>query len=392
MPSKAQPAPIVAAAHLTFGARGNAGPSQVSGFGAPDSDSTWAFGPEAVLKVKLHPGSGDVMLELSLAPYVTADLPRQRIGVAVNRRLLGTEWAQVETVLGFRIPADLIAGRDEIALTLALPDARATPGGAKLLGCQLREALLVWIPPDPPAFPRRLAPLGLSETDAPGRAEELVRFCTGLAVGDIMQRFESLGHNSEFGLVQQSCGIEPPGLLAFAEIPTRRLQQGLDFGFDDVDDSRLLHAYRSDNEKPEWILQHDRYDMHIRSGVRDAGADTANFVAHQAKRLAQQRSRLLDVLESGENLFVFQHDEHLSEAHVLPILTLLRSYGPNALLFVTADEKKPCGSVDLIGPHLFRGNIDRLAPRNDARKFHLSAWMSICANAYRMWRVSGHGS
>jgi hypothetical protein len=392
MPNKAQPAPIATAAHLLFGARGNAGPSQVSGFSAPEGDSTWALGPQALLKVKLHPGNGDLMLELSLAPYVSADLSRQRIAVAVNGRLLGTEWARVETVLGFRIPADLIAGRDEIELMLALPDAQAAPGAARPLGCQVREALLVWIPPEPPSFPRRLAPLGLNDSDPPGRAEELVRFCTGMAVGDIMQRFESLGHNSEFGLVQQVCGVDPPGLLRYAEIPTRRLLQGLDYGFEDIDDPRLLHAYRSDNEEPEWILQHDRYDMHIRSFARATGTDTASFVTQQAKRLAQQRNRLLDILESGEGIFVFQHDEHLSQAHVLPILTLLRSYGPNALLFVTADEKKPCGSVDLIGPHLFRGNIDHLAPRNDPKQFHLSAWMSICANAYRMWRVTGHGS
>jgi hypothetical protein len=392
MPTEAQPAPIAAAAHLIFGARGNAGPSQVSGFGAPEGDSTWALGPQALLRVKLQPGDGDLMLELSLTPYVTADLPRQRIGVAVNGRLLGTEWARVETVLGFRIPADLIAGRGEIELMLALPDARAAPGGARLLGCQVREALLVWVPPEPPAFPRRLSPLGLCDSDPPERTEELVRFCTGMAIGDIMPRFESLGHNSEFGYVQQSCGIDAPSLLRFADIPTRRLLLGLDFGFEDIDDPRLLHAYRSDDEEPEWILQHDRYDMHIRSFVRAAGTDTASVVAQQAKRLAQQRSRLLDVLESGEHLFVFQRDEHLSQAHVLPILTLLRSYGPNALLFVSADEKKPSGSVDLLGPHLFRGNIDRLAPRDNPKESHRAAWMSICANAYRMWRVTGHGS
>jgi hypothetical protein len=392
MSDKAQTTPIAAAAHLIFGVRGNAGPSQVSGFGAPEGDSTWASGPQAMLRVKLHPGTGDLMLELSLAPYVTADLPRQRIGVAVNGRLLGTEWARVETVLGYRIPAEIIAGRGEIELMLALPDAKAAPGTIRLLGCQVREALLVWIPPEPPSFPRRLAPLGLCDSDPPSRTEELVRFCTGMAVGDIMQRFESLGHNSEFGLVQKACGKDPPGLLRFADIPTRRLLQGLDFGFEDIDDPRLLHAYRSDAGEPEWILQHDRYDMHIRSFVRAAGTDMASFVAQQARRLAQQRNRLLDILESGENIFVFQHDEHLSEAHVLPILTLLRSYGPNALLFVSANEKKPSGSVDLIGPHLFRGNIDRLAPRDDVKQFHLAAWISICANAYRMWRVTGHGS
>ncbi len=206
-----------------------------------------------------------------------------------------------------------------------------------------------------------------------------------------MLNFESLGFNCEFGLVQRACGAEPAGLLRFVSIPTHRLLQGLDFGFADVDDTALVRAYPSKDAEPEWLLRHDRYDMHAHSYIKVSSIDQEAFMAQQLKRLRLQRRRLLEVLETGQNLFVFQRPEHLTEAHALPILTLLRSYGPNALLFVTAGGAEPPGSVDLIAPHLFRGNIDRLAPIGDARLFNLPAWISICAVAYRLWRETGHG-
>lgn len=388
---------IEAAAHLVFGQAGNAAASQVEGFSWPEDGHAWALGPRAVLRVALRPGQGDLMLELNLRPFMIPPyLVRQRVGLAVNGVEIGTESAQDDTVLGFRIPASLIGGRSELELTLSLPDA-IRPADAhinsdtRLLGCQVREALLVWIPPEAPTPPCRLGPLPITDADPPERVAELVRFCTGLALSDLMLNFESLGFNCEFGLVQRACGAEPMGLLRFVSIPTHRLLQGLDFGFADVDDTKLVRAYASNDPEPEWLLRHDRYDMHAHSHVPASSVDQETFLVQQIKRLRLQRRRLLEVLETGQNLFVFQRPGHMTEAHALPILTLLRSYGPNALLFVTGDTEKPCGSVDQIGPHLFRGNIDKLAPIGDARLFNLPAWISICAVAYRLWRETGHG-
>ena len=387
-----------AAAHLTFGLAGNAAPFLLSGFSWPEDGHTWALGPEATLRVKLRPGEGDLMLELSLRPFMIPPFKvRQRVGLFVEGTEIGTEWAQDDTVLGFRIPAAMVAGRTELDVRLALPDAMS-PADAHInaddraLACQMREALLVWIPPEPRAPPRRLAPLPLATDDTPERVGELVRFCTGLDLPALMEHLESLGNNCEFGLVQRACGADPQGLLRFVGIRIHHLLHALDFGFEGVDDPALVRAYTSDEPEPEWLLRNDRYGMYAHTFITQKSIAEDELIRQQTTRMRLQRRRMLEVLETGQNLFVFQQQEHMTEAHALPILTLLRSYGPNALLFVTQDLEKPSGSVDLIGPHLFRGNIDHLAHASDARQFNLLPWISICANAYRLWRETRHGT
>jgi hypothetical protein len=387
-----------AAAHLTFGLAGNAAPFLLSGFSWPEDGHTWALGPEAALRVKLRPGEGDLMLELSLRPFMIPPFKvRQRVGLFVEGTEIGTEWAQDDTVLGFRIPAALVAGRSELTVRIALPDAMS-PAEAHInaddraLACQMREALLVWIPPEPPLPPRRMAPLPLATGDTPERVAELVRFCTGLELPALMEHLESLGNTCEFGLVQRACGAEPQGLLRFVGIRIHNLLHALDFGFEGVDDPALIRVYRSPAGESEWLLRNDRYGMDAHSFIAVRAIDEAELIRQQTARARLQRRRMLEVLETGQNLFVFRQQEHMTEAHALPILTLLRSYGPNALLFVTQDSEKPSGSVDLLGAHLLRGNIDQLAPAADAQQFKLLPWISICANAYRLWRETGHGT
>jgi hypothetical protein len=387
-----------AAAHLTFGLAGNAATHLVSGFSWPEDGHTWALGPEAVLLINLRPGEGDLMLEVSLRPFMIPPYKvRQRVGLFVQGTEIGTEWAQDDTVLGFRIPAFLVAGRTELDVRLALPDAMS-PAEAHInaddrpLACQMRELLVVWIPPEPPTPPRRMAALKLAPDDPPERVGELVRFCTGLDLPVLMEHLESLGNTCEFGLVQRACGADPQGLLRFVGIRIHHLLHALDFGFEGVDDPALIRAYPSPEGEPEWLLRNDRYGMDAHSFITVKSIDEAALIRQQTARMKLQRRRLLEVLETGQNLFVFRQQEHMTEAHALPILTLLRSYGPNALLFVTEDREKPSGSVDQIGAHLFRGNIDQLAPAADARHFKLLPWISICANAYRLWRETGHGS
>ncbi len=388
---------IEAAARLVFGLGGNASASQLDGFSWPEDGHTWALGPEALLRIAVRPGPGDLMLELSLRPFMAPPyLMRQRIELTVDGVPIATEWAEDDTVLGFRIPGALVAGRGEIDVRLGLPDA-VTPASLHVandqrrLGCQLREALLVWIPPEPPVTKRRLMPLPIEKGCPQARMAELARFCTGLDLEQLMLHFESLGHNCEFGLVQRACGAEPHGLLRFVGMAIHRLLNGLDFEFEGIDDPSLVRAYPGPGPNPEWLLRNDRYGMHAHSFTLVSQIDEASFVEQQIRRVRFQRRRLLEVLETGQNLFVFQRQEHMTEAHALPLLTLLRSYGPNALLFVTMDREKPSGSVDLLGPHLYRGNIEKLAPVQEAQEFHLEPWVSICANAYRLWRETGHG-
>ncbi len=389
---------ITTAARLVFGTGGDALPFQKQGWAKPEENHTWCMGPEAGLELHLHPGEGDLLLEFTLRPFMLPPyLVRQRLAVLVNGTPVGEAVAQDESALAFRIPRALIGNAAKLEITLRCPDA-VSPAGLRMnsdprmLAFGVLEAMATWVPPEAPFYPRSMPPLSLDyAAETVERLEPRVRAITGLPLADLMLQFESLGHNCEFGLVQRRCGAEPLGLLRFMSISPGNLLQGLDFGFEGVDDPAMARIYRDPQGGAEWMIRLDRYDMHAHTFRNPAETDAETVRIEEMKKLVFKRRRFLEVLETGQKLFVYQRREHMTEAHALPVLNLLRSHGPNALLFVTADRSLPCGSVDRLAVDLYRGNIDRLAPTDRATELHLPAWISICANAYRLWREAGLG-
>ena len=383
------------ACHLRFGQGGNGAACQLQGFSHPEDGFTWMLGPLAELVIPVPPGEGDLLLEMSVHAFIGPGLPAQRIGVAVNAIDLAEVTARGTAVLGVRIPASCCAAKRTLRLTFHLPDAtspHALEGtdDVRQLGCQMRELLLRWQQPEPASPPRHRARLPFQPGDTPARTDELIRYTTGLAPEALLSQFESLGHNCEFGLVQRRCGAEPQGLLRFVGIELHQLWRGLRCGFTGVSDPARLTAYASDGETPEWMLIHADYNMHTHSFQAAARVALADMVAAQAQRLSLQHRRFLEVLASGEKLFTVQGMMPMATADALPILHALRSYGDNALLFVTTSATGAAGSVDMLGPHLFRGHMDAFAPVGKADQFDLPSWLSVCANAYRLWRESGH--
>jgi hypothetical protein len=388
---------ITTAARLVFGTGGDAVPHQKQGWANPEENHTWCMGPEATLELNLRPGEGDLLLEFTLSPFMLPPfLLRQRIAVVANGTPIGEAVAQNESAVGFRIPRTLIGNATTLDITLRCPDAvspASLQGGrdSRILGFAVREVMASWVPAEAPVYPRSMPPLSSDPAETLERLEPRVRAITGLSLADLMLQFESLGHNCEFGLVQRRCGTEPLGLLRFMSVSPSNLLHGLDFGFEGADDPAMARIYPSTEGDSEWMLRLDRYDMHAHTFRRPAEIDAETVRADEVKKLVFKRRRFLEVLESGQKLFVYQRYEHMTEAHALPVLNLLRSHGPNALLFVTADASRPWGSVDRLATDLYRGNIDYLAPSVFSEKMNLPGWVSICANAYRLWREAGLG-
>src|SRR5438270_249053 len=80
--------------------------------------------------------------------------------------------------------------------------------------------------------------------------------------------------------------------------------------------------------------------------------------------------------------------EPLSDDDANRLLAQLRSYGPNALLWVeTADAEHAAGSVAWRGEGLLKAYIDRFAPGEDAHDLSLDCWIAVCREAYRLYRT-----
>ncbi len=388
---------IKTAAQLVFGAGGNAAACLLDGWADADEDGRWCLGPQAGLRVPLVPGEGDLLAEFVLAPLVRPPaLTGQRLTLLANGVPVGDALIRIESAVGFRIGRQVLPGVGEVELTICSPDAtsRAELGAgrdARPLGFDMREMRLMWVPPEAPAFARRMAPLPAPDGALPGAMEPAVQTVTGLAVQDLMLQMESLGYNCELGLVQRRCGAEPLGLLRFAGISARHLLEGLDFCFDGIDDPAELRLYPNWEGPSEWVGRNLRYDLHWHTHRPVVEAERAAVLADEAKKLRFKLRRFVEVLETGQKLFVYQRPEHDEPAHVLPILNVLRSHGDNALLFLAVNHAAPPGSVDRLSADLYRGNLARVPPTNWSDDSDLRAWISICANAYRLWRETGRG-
>ena len=134
---------------------------------------------------------------------------------------------QVRT-LAFRIPAAVLAGQGPVRITFLHPDAVAEadfghPDDQRVLGFSLRSLSLSHVPGA--TTPRRIAGAGGVTASDIGRL-------IGLPAAQFMLRFENLGDDYEFGLVQRHCGAEPQGLLRFRDIAIDQLLRALDTNFE----------------------------------------------------------------------------------------------------------------------------------------------------------------
>jgi hypothetical protein len=389
------PPEIAVAAHIIFGLTGNSEPLQQSGWAASEPGFTWGIDNQCTVRIPYQPGRGTLALEMTVTPMLLgAVIRQQRLQVTVNKIVLGEELLAGEATLGFVVPPEAQRSARELTVTLTYPDA-IVPAELNInpdtrrLGVAVRDILLLWVPNETPFPPIRRPPLPASNV---GGLDAAVRFCTALSPVDLMHRFESLGHNCEFGYVQRAVGAEPLGLLRFGGISPHNLLRGLDSAFEGIEDLARLRVFTErGRNRDEYLVRDDRYSAQFHTNIVVGDATPDEVAAKLSVHLGFLRRQFQEVLETGSRIFVLQHPAACTEAQVLPVLNLLRSYGRNVLLFVSEDHGLPPGSVEQLKPDLFHGFIDHLAPIYEAHLPNVQAWTSICANTYRLWREQGGG-
>ena len=103
---------------------------------------------------------------------------------------------------------------------------------------------------------------------------------------DLVLRFESLGDNCEFGLVQRKAGSEPLGLLRFSSAPITALLRALRDRFEGL--TEPAGKIRLWSAKGEYLVTLEQYDFvyHVYVMVGDIEPDV----------LHQQQVRILPFL------------------------------------------------------------------------------------------------
>jgi hypothetical protein len=375
---------------MDFGAAGNAREFMVRGWSSPEEHLCWMTDLDSELQIRHSFVPGDHLIELDVDPLLEPPgLTGQRLAIAVNGIPLAESRITYDGRFGYRVPAAALAGRDTCCIVLTHPDAarpcdiRASPDVRSLSLAVIRLRMTRVRDGAAPRF------LAGTRGITPAELERRV----GMEQARLLLRFESLGNNCEFGLLQRLCGAEPFfSLLRFggAELPT--LLRAFDLGFRDFGEPANLEMRIDDKDPPEWVAHELRYGIFFHTFRLASESDAASLHQSESQRLAYCAKRLLGDLAQGKKIFVLKRNEPLTEAQVLPVYAALASFGRNTLLWVvTADAEHPSGSVELVMPGLLKGFIGRFAPHENVPDLALPDWLEICANAYQLAQADDIG-
>ena len=205
---------------------------------------------------------------------------------------------------------------------------------------------------------------------------------TGVPYIDLIQQFESLGRDCEFGLFQKWLGAEPNDLFRFSNPTPQALIQliGTDFaGFGEQSFVEL------DEQRPrrEWFVvdQPTGISRHTRIFEGDMPEQTVRKTAVTWTRLL--RAKALRDLAGGQKIYVIKTSQaDLDPASVFALARAIRSKGPGWLLWVEAGT--PVGHCEIEFDGLLRARIDRLCVRSDENNFSLAGWLQVLCAAWNM--------
>lgn len=180
---------------------------------------------------------------------------------------------------------------------------------------------------------------------------------------DLALKFEALGVNCEFGMVQRSAGAEPLGLFRFTWVDSAAVTRMLEEGLEGVGDAATTAFELGTESRPEYYLVDRRHGLRSHTFFFPEGAvpeeEQAAMLARHCKRLQFLRRKLLEDLTGGEKVFVHATYIPLAEAERAALFRALQRYGRNPLLYVVpADAAQPSGTLEMVEPGLMVGRID----------------------------------
>ncbi len=374
---------------LDFAAHGNAAARCLSGWSTPEPAETWTVGIESQLSLPPPTVRGTYVLVLTLRPMLAPGLPAQQLRVFVNDVLVGEFSIEDRTVRACLIPWAVFGLAPDTRITFQVPNAtRPCDSGPSDDGRRLGVAFAsVALYPD--IFDLGEYDALWSNDGAMPTDPALDHHAATLPPNELMPRFESLGENCEFGLVQRQCGAEPLGLLRFSSTPLPLLLDALAARFEGMGRPGAIKVELSPNGR-EYMVRDRRFGFLYHAWVL-AGAMAPEAIAkRESTRVPFLARKLVEDLEAAEKIFVFKGMGALPAERAYPLAAAIRRFGANTLLLVTlADAEHAAGTVRVEAPGFLVGYVDRFAPSEEAKDVLLDQWVAVCRRAYRLRLATG---
>lgn len=200
----------------------------------------------------------------------------------------------------------------------------------------------------------------------------------------LLAKFESLGENCEFGLVQRHYGIEPISLFRWGSITMGDLADAMEGGLHDVGNEQQTSITVTAGH--EYYVTDSRYKFGMHTFVQQETIEQDIFLDKQCRRLRFLRRRFLEELGANEKIFVYFQRGDVDQTQVSRLHDALRTHGEVTLLQVRLhDEAHPAGSVEQACQGLLIGYIERFGKQPwDGWDINYESWLTICRTAYRM--------
>ncbi|MFC7663952.1 hypothetical protein ACFQWF_16330 [Methylorubrum suomiense] len=150
----------------------------------------------------------------------------------------------------------------------------------------------------------------------------------------LLGRFESIGDNCEFGLVQRYCGVENLGLLRFSASRIDDLIHALDSDFELYGQGNDLFVYP--HASNYLFCRSHRYVFEYNTGHLAGSDDPAAVLKRESRKVAYLKRRFLEDLRLGEKILLRKAGADEGSDAVAALLRAVRRHGSCELLSVRA--------------------------------------------------------
>lgn len=210
--------------------------------------------------------------------------------------------------------------------------------------------------------------------------------------GNLLLRFESLGENCEFGLVQRHFGVEPLGLLRWVALAPEDLCLALEEQFQGLDDPADMEVRLVG---PEYHMYGKRYRMRMHTYIVESEykGTVAQLHAQLFRRIRYLKEKFLEDLRAAEKLLLWQSGvgSVIGDETVLRMRDAVRSYGRNTLVVIRRDNEPALSpSAESRVPGLIEGRLHQTdkVTTPDGRTSSVSpfdGWVTLCRTIVKLW-------
>jgi hypothetical protein len=229
-----------------------------------------------------------------------------------------------------------------------------------------------------PAPTRDFPPLLLARRAARRVRRTVVDYCNASKL-ELLNQFESLGDNCEFGSLQKAYGVNTPAMFRWSDTSVAMLAATLGDNLAGGDDIANLELFIGHDG--EYLLRHRLYgDSH--TFARADRDDPAQVLKREHRRLILLRRKFLEDARAGRRPYVFRSLRPVSLDEAGALNEALRRKGPNRLLWVRpAASPEEIGRVTRGRDGLLIAGIDALAPYDSGMSFSSRHWLPILRRA-----------